>query len=61
MRVDWCVSSWFRIKNTHSHTERHPAGQISRVFFFQHPTNRASHTSEASVLIMKFFFQRIRI
>ena len=20
MRVDWCVSSWFRIKNTHSHT-----------------------------------------
>ena len=21
MRVDWCVSSWFRIKNTHSHTE----------------------------------------
>ena len=18
MRVDWCVSSWFRIKNTHS-------------------------------------------
>ena len=22
MRVDWCVSSWFRIKNTHSHTQR---------------------------------------
>ena len=22
MRVDWCVSSWFRIKNTHSLT--HP-------------------------------------
>ena len=21
MRVDWCVSSWFRIKNTHSHTK----------------------------------------
>ena len=21
MRVDWCVSSWFRIKNTHSLTE----------------------------------------
>ena len=20
MRVDWCVSSWFRIKNTHSLT-----------------------------------------
>ena len=20
MRVDWCVSSWFRIKNTHTHT-----------------------------------------
>ena len=19
MRVDWCVSSWFRIKNTHTH------------------------------------------
>ena len=22
MRVDWCVSSWFRIKNTHSLTGR---------------------------------------
>ena len=22
MRVDWCVSSWFRIKNTHSHQTR---------------------------------------
>ena len=22
MRVDWCVSSWFRIKNTHSLRER---------------------------------------
>ena len=22
MRVDWCVSSWFRIKNTHSLTRR---------------------------------------
>ena len=21
MRVDWCVSSWFRIKNTHSHRD----------------------------------------
>ena len=21
MRVDWCVSSWFRIKNTHSHAD----------------------------------------
>ena len=21
MRVDWCVSSWFRIKNTHCHFE----------------------------------------
>ena len=21
MRVDWCVSSWFRIKNTHSLTQ----------------------------------------
>ena len=20
MRVDWCVSSWFRIKNTHTHS-----------------------------------------
>ena len=24
MRVDWCVSSWFRIKNTHSHTPPPP-------------------------------------
>ena len=24
MRVDWCVSSWFRIKNTHSHTHIAP-------------------------------------
>jgi len=23
MRVDWCVSSWFRIKNTHSLTHGH--------------------------------------
>ena len=23
MRVDWCVSSWFRIKNTHSLTLDH--------------------------------------
>ena len=23
MRVDWCVSSWFRIKNTHSLTPLH--------------------------------------
>ena len=22
MRVDWCVSSWFRIKNTHSHVRQ---------------------------------------
>ena len=22
MRVDWCVSSWFRIKNTHSLTHK---------------------------------------
>ena len=21
MRVDWCVSSWFRINNTHSHAD----------------------------------------
>ena len=25
MRVDWCVSSWFRIKNTHSHTWKEEA------------------------------------
>ena len=25
MRVDWCVSSWFRIKNTHSLTHRRTA------------------------------------
>ena len=24
MRVDWCVSSWFRIKNTHSLTHPYP-------------------------------------
>ena len=24
MRVDWCVSSWFRIKNTHSLTRALP-------------------------------------
>ena len=24
MRVDWCVSSWFRIKNTHSLTPTTP-------------------------------------
>ena len=26
MRVDWCVSSWFRIKNTHSLT--HATGRL---------------------------------
>ena len=36
MRVDWCVSSWFRIKNTHSltHTRRTmwaEGGLMSRV------------------------------
>ena len=25
MRVDWCVSSWFRIKNTHSLTDSEAA------------------------------------
>ena len=25
MRGDWCVSSWFRIKNTHSLTVRYPS------------------------------------
>ena len=34
MRVDWCVSSWFRIKNTHSHLRpsraaTHAGGPIS--------------------------------
>ena len=24
MRVDWCVSSWFRIKDTHSHPTNRP-------------------------------------
>ena len=29
MRVDWCVSSWFRIKNTHSHVTRcRASGQL---------------------------------
>ena len=28
MRVDWCVSSWFRIKNTHSHTPGTASGYI---------------------------------
>ena len=28
MRVDWCVSSWFRIKNTHSHTLPRPRVEI---------------------------------
>ena len=29
MRVDWCVSSWFRIKNTHSHTYAPMSGQMN--------------------------------
>ena len=30
MRVDWCVSSWFRIKNTHSLT-REQGGSLCLV------------------------------
>ena len=26
MRVDWCVSSWFRIKNTHTLTHTRGSG-----------------------------------
>ena len=28
MRVDWCVSSWFRIKNTHSLTRTVAVGVV---------------------------------
>ena len=28
MRVDWCVSSWFRIKNTHSLNRSRASGQL---------------------------------
>ena len=28
MRVDWCVSSWFRIKNTHSLTSHSLGGTL---------------------------------
>ena len=32
MRVDWCVSSWFRIKNTHSLTmESVSAGRVHAI------------------------------
>jgi len=30
MRVDWCVSSWFRIKNTHTLTPPQGRGLIAR-------------------------------
>ena len=30
MRVDWCVSSWFRIKNTHSLTHTPPSRRAAR-------------------------------
>ena len=33
MRVDWCVSSWFRIKNTHSLGAREPDLFVSRTAF----------------------------
>ena len=29
MRVDWCVSSWFRIKNTHTLTLPTPSVSVS--------------------------------
>ena len=37
MRVDWCVSSWFRIKNTHSLT-----GQMMIVGEMAHCANKFS-------------------
>jgi len=32
MRVDWCVSSWFRIKNTHSLTHSRKSGALHMAF-----------------------------
>ena len=40
MRVDWCVSSWFRIKNTHSLTEKGERGPMSRL-----QTDKRTHTA----------------
>ena len=35
MRVDWCVSSWFRIKNTHSLTTHSREETLFTALFFR--------------------------
>ena len=44
MRVDWCVSSWFRIKNTHSLTLRVRVCVCVCVI-------KNTHTEDASVVL----------
>ena len=47
MRVDWCVSSWFRIKNTHSLTH---CVSVCR-------STSVSSSSVSPVRICEFFFE----
>ena len=67
MRVDWCVSSWFRIKNTHSLTHlslkslcgggvpsSHPSLGLS-VFFLSFYT-RQTNLGRRSLGLSVFFF-----
>ena len=47
MRVDWCVSSWFRIKNTHSHLSTaltHPTPWFLSSGRTSYGTSRVRHT-----------------
>ena len=54
MRVDWCVSSWFRIKNTHSLQGSHlnlsqTSAQRQRTYFLVN--NKAVNLAQARVLL----------
>ena len=62
MRVDWCVSSWFRIKNTHSHTRGQCAMMIESVAQPRQRPRRAnperSATADAAPLHTSLFTGR---
>ena len=51
MRVDWCVSSWFRIKNTHSLTLTTAGGTEAQPYeeTLCNESRRPSHGEEGSL------------
>ena len=56
MRVDWCVSSWFRIKNTHSLTHT-PRGNVPLPLAFANPAKVGTCCPRPSPnLALPFFY-----